>query len=93
MATNLNVINNVFGRCGGPTVTEEMSNHFRLAAFTDSQMAWQGVTIYPTTKNGAINGWVAQLDDGRRYVNASLVAVAETAGENAACWANKKPRN
>jgi hypothetical protein len=78
--SNLNVINNVFGR-SNPSAVEETANHFRLAAFTDEKMAWQGVTIYQNKE-----GWVAQLDDGRRFMDASLLVVTETAAEESACW-------
>jgi hypothetical protein len=87
--SNLTTINNVICSGGGRGAVEEMANHFRAAAFEDGHMAWQGFTFYPTTSNGAINGWVVQLDDGRRFAHANLADLVLIAAENAALWQNQ----
>jgi hypothetical protein len=62
---------------------EEMSNHFRVPAFEDGRMMWQGVTIY--LRSGL---WVAQLDDGRSWSDADLNALVDKVLDEAAVWAD-----
>lgn len=63
---------------------EEMPNHFRVPAFEDGKMGWQGMTIYLRQIV-----WVAQLDDGRSWSDASLEAlVVKVMDEDPSIWAD-----
>jgi hypothetical protein len=62
---------------------EEMPNHFRVPAFGDGRMMWQGMTIYKYI-TGA---WRAQLDDGRSFLDKDLSTLVKLVLEESAVWA------
>lgn len=67
---------------GAPSVREEMKNHFRVPAWFDGKMGWQGMTFF--TSAGV---WYAMLDDGRSWSDASLPALIEIVREaDPSCW-------